>query len=140
MKELTVSEILRILADGVNPETGEIYPEWMSLHKEVNKKYLNKLADEIENTDTGTRNIPRPQYKRWTPEEIKTLMEEYISNMSIYDIAVAHDRSETAIVMKLIHSGICSKQELSPVISPELRERVERIIQRDKEKKEKIPD
>lgn len=142
MKELTIAEILRILAKGVNPETGEIYPEWMSLHKEVNKRYLNKVADEIENADenTGNRTITRPLHKRWTLEELKTLMREYISNMTIHDIAVAHDRSETAIIMKLIRSGVCSEQELIPVISPELQERVDRIIQRDKEKKEETQD
>ncbi|EEP9553223.1 TPA: hypothetical protein ACXZX6_004899 [Salmonella enterica] len=139
MKELTLSGILRVLASGINPETGEMLPDFVSVHKPTKNAYLLKLANEIEHLDDEIKRRSEakknPRWKPWLPDEENTLREEYNSNLTVSNIAEKHDRSETAIALRLIQSGIASQEEVFQKLPTETKEKVENVLQREEERK-----
>ncbi|ECG1137115.1 hypothetical protein AG28_25270 [Salmonella enterica subsp. enterica] len=139
MKELTLSGILRVLASGINPETGEMLPDFVSVHKHTKKAYLLKLADEVEHIDDEIKRRSEakknPRWKPWLPDEENSLREEYNSNLTVSNIAEKHDRSETAIALRLIQSGIVSQEEIFQKLPTKTKEKVENVIQREEKRK-----
>ena len=100
-------EIVRILADGIDPITGEIFPEDSVYNSpEVIRALFTLLekANEVSAKD--------PLYnagKPWTEAEDKKLRDEFLSKVRISDIAKEHGRSYGAIESRLDHLGIKKK-------------------------------
>lgn len=115
MYQLTMSSLLRILASGINPDTGLPMPEASSVHSKTYRRYLERLADEFEDLD----NIPEKSHpKKWTDEELKKLADEWgQSSCSLERIAESHQRSELAIALRLIVSGIADQDDVLPHLS-----------------------
>lgn len=139
MKELTLSRILRMLAIGINPETGEQLPHFISIHTPAKRKYFLKLADEIEDMDEELKRRAEKknntQWKPWSSEEELILTDAYNKGVTTDEIAIRHDRSEAAIILRLIKTGHIKKNEIPSYISPETKEKVERYIQREEERR-----
>lgn len=115
MYQLTMSSLLRILASGINPDTGLPMPEASSVHSKTYRHHLERLAKEFEDLD----NIPEKiAPKKWTDEELKKLADEWVqSSCSLEKIAELHQRSELAIALRLIISGIANQDDVLPHLS-----------------------
>ena len=100
-------EIIRILADGVDPTTGEVLPaESVYNSPEV----IRALFSVLEATAPPPKSDPqRNAGKPWTNAEDAQLKGEFTAKMSISDIAKEHGRTYGAIESRLDHLGLKKK-------------------------------
>ena len=103
-------EIVRILADGVDPTTGEILPKdsvynqpdvIRALYSLLNAVPEKPDPDPNPNTD-ALRNAGKP----WTEMEDDKLLDEFASKMKVSEIAKEHGRSRGAIDSRLTMLGM----------------------------------
>ena len=107
MDIIRAKEIVRMLADGVDPTTGEVLPtESVYNSPEVIRALFTLLEyvgkDEVKDP---VRNAGKP----WTDAEDDKLRDEFLSKMKISDIAKEHGRSYGAIESRLDHLGLKKK-------------------------------
>lgn len=116
MYNISISSILRILANGLNPDTGHPLPESLCVHSKTYQNYLKRLANDLENLDSPSSKRFSP--KKWTEDEQLQLSEEWINQgYCLEKIAEIHQRSELAIALRLIISGIEHEDEILPHLS-----------------------
>ena len=103
MDIIRAKEILSVLADGVNPMTGEILPLEDSCNQADVIRALHTIIDAI----PSSKLKPQPQNagKPWTELEKSKLLDEFDSGMSVYAIAKEHGRSKGAIESQLVAYG-----------------------------------
>lgn len=97
-------EIVRILADGIDPITGEILPEDSVYNSPEVIRALFMVLERINEAsiDDPLRNAGKP----WSEIEDEKLRDEFISKIRISDIAKEHGRSYGAIESRLNHLGL----------------------------------
>lgn len=103
MDIIRAKEILMVLADGVNPITGEVLPMDDSCNQADVIRALHTVIEAI----PSSKLKPQPQNsgKPWSEAEENKLLEEYDSGMSVSAIAKEHNRSRGAIESRLIVLG-----------------------------------
>ena len=100
-------EIIRTLADGVDPTTGEILPaESVYNSPDVIRALFTLLSlAEQKTAPDPLRNAGKP----WTAIEDDKLRDEFASKMKISEIAIEHGRSYGAIESRLDHLNLKRK-------------------------------
>lgn len=107
MDTIRAKEIIRTLADGVDPTTGEVLPAESAYNSPEVIRALFTLLEYV-NKDTG-RDLLRNAGKPWTDAEDDKLRDEFLSKLRISDIAKEHGRSYGAIESRLDHLGLKKK-------------------------------
>jgi hypothetical protein len=106
--------IVRALADGINPVTGELYPDQSPYAEPRALRALYSAVDlmqkEIDREKRRER-LPANFGKPWTVEEDGLLASEYDSGASMADMARKHQRTQSSIRLRLEKLG---KIEPSP--------------------------
>lgn len=107
MDIIQAKEIVRTLANGVDPTTGEILSAENVYNNPEIIRALFTLLEEVnkETTRTPLRNAGKP----WTDIEDSKLRDEFLSKLKISDIAKEHGRSYGAIESRLEHLGLKKK-------------------------------
>lgn len=97
-------EIVRILADGINPETGELLPEDSVYNSPEVIRALFTILEAVRSPSgkSSMQNAGNP----WTDMEEDQLRNEFNSDMRISDIAKEHGRSRGAIESRLERLGL----------------------------------
>ena len=100
-------EIIRILADGVDPTTGEVLPaESVYNSPDVIRALFSVLEATTPHPKSNPhRNVGNP----WTNVEDAQLKDEFTAKMSISDIAKEHGRTYGAIESRLDHLSLKKK-------------------------------
>ena len=101
-------KILKQLADGVDPYTGEVFPvDSPYQHPQTVRALffavmaLEGMNDKQPNLDNGPSNAG----KSWEPDEDKQIIASFDNGMSIKDLVLKHQRSRGAIQSRLIRLG-----------------------------------
>ena len=106
MDIIRAKEIVRTLADGIDPTTGEVLPaESVYNSPEVIRALFAVLEASTPNTQLQNRNAGKP----WTEIEEEKLIDEYASKIKISDIAKEHGRTYRAIESRLERLGLKKK-------------------------------
>ena len=106
MDIIRAKEIVRALADGIDPTTGEVLPaESVYNSPEVIRALFAVLEASTSNTQLLNRNAGKP----WTEIEEEKLIDEYASKIKIADIAKEHGRTYRAIESRLERLGLKKK-------------------------------
>jgi len=100
--------IVRALADGVNPVTGEAYPEHSPYAEPRTLRALFSAVDlmqkEVEREKRRER-LPANFGKPWTEGEDRTLVAEFDGGLAMPDIARRHARTQSSIRLRLEKLG-----------------------------------
>lgn len=100
--------IVRALADGVNPITGEAYPEHSPYAEPRTLRALYSAVDlmsrEVEREKRRER-LPANFGKPWTQAEDETLIGEFDGGLVMIDIARRHARTQSSIRLRLEKLG-----------------------------------
>jgi hypothetical protein len=100
--------IVRALADGVNPVTGEAYPEHSPYAEPRALRALYSAVDlmqrEVEREKRRER-LPANFGKPWTEGEDKALIAEFDAGATMPDIARKHLRTQSSIRLRLEKLG-----------------------------------
>ena len=100
--------IVRALADGVNPITGEAYPEQSPYAEPRTLRALYSAVDlmqkEVEREKRRER-LPANFGKPWSQEEDIAAIQEYDAGMPIAEMARRHLRTQSSIRLRLEKLG-----------------------------------
>ena len=101
--------VIKALADGVDPNTGEMLPDNNPIQSAIVVRALytsiNALEKNLKSTSRKS-NLPDNAGKPWSDEEDKQLEDEYKSGMTVTEITKLHLRTRGAIQSRLIKLGL----------------------------------
>lgn len=101
-------EILKPLAEGVDPFTGEILPsESLYQNPQVTRALFvaTTFLEKKMERDRRQRNLPNNAGKPWSEKEDKELIELFDSGKSIEELSSIHQRTRGAIQSRLLKLG-----------------------------------
>ncbi len=108
MDEKKAIEIIKTLAEGVDPNTGEVFPA-DSPYQNVDIIRALHIAQEalqrVSKIKSRTKELPERAGKTWETEESKLLAERFDSGIPIAEIAKKHQRTKGAITSQLAKLG-----------------------------------
>lgn len=100
--------IVRALADGVNPVTGEAYPEHSPYAEPRTLRALFSAVDlmqkEVEREKRRER-LPANFGKPWTEGEDTVLAGEFAAGLALSEIARTHQRTQSSVRLRLEKLG-----------------------------------
>jgi hypothetical protein len=100
--------ILDFLADGVNPETGEVL-SGQNLYNQpriIRALFLASSALEVRTRkEMKKKGLPANAGKPWSEEEDNRLLAAYDGGLPIPELAEAHGRTRSAISSRLVKFG-----------------------------------
>jgi hypothetical protein len=102
-------ELLAVLADGINPLTGEVLPDSDSCNQADIVRALHAVLMNLDSCSKKGRSLPENAGKPWTPEEDNMLIEAYRNGATSTDLAKTHNRSRGAITSRLSKLGEIKK-------------------------------
>ena len=103
MDIIRAREIIRSLAEGVDPTTGEVLPTESVFNSPDVIRALYTIWEATASPSTDPlRNAGKP----WTKAEDDKLRDEFSEKLKIFDIAKEHGRSYRAIESRLDHLGL----------------------------------
>lgn len=107
-------EIIRKLADGVDPFTGERFPPFSPYqHADTVRALYLALdgLDRVKRSKTRQHDGPPKAGKSWTKEEEQHVLDQFDAKVDVADIAQELERSKGAIWARLEKLGHISKDE-----------------------------
>ncbi|NQT20616.1 MAG: hypothetical protein HQ592_12990 [Planctomycetes bacterium] len=110
-------KLIRLLADGIDPITGEQYPESSPYQNAriVRALYSAIHALEYESgRTTQKKNLPGNAGKPWPEEEAAGLVSGFDAGTSMAELAKIHQRTSGAIQAKLVKLGKIELPESGP--------------------------
>jgi hypothetical protein len=108
MEILEALKIMKALADGVNPETGEVMPGDVVWQNPQNVRAMHRSVGALEALEERERNkrlLPKNAGQAWTQQEDAKLCDELRTGSDFQQIAKLHDRTVASIVARLIKLG-----------------------------------
>lgn len=100
---------LRRLADGIDPETGEIYPpDSPYQHPQTIRSLFTAIEhlEEVHKLLARSKKFPSRVGIKWTKAESSRLLHAYNSGLSIRELSQKHQRTTGAIRSQLQKLGI----------------------------------
>ena len=106
-------ELLTVLADGINPLTGEVLPSSDSCNQVEVVRALHAILKYLDSQNQKTEiQQPKNAGKPWSKKKKNILINEYNAGFKINEIAKKHKRSNGAIEAKLVQMGLIDKSIL----------------------------
>jgi len=100
--------ILEALADGVDPFTGEVFPDDSPYQNPQVVRALSSAVEAVKRVrkiDSRKKSLPAKAGIPWSEEEDERLVEEFEAGKSIRELAEMHERSMGAIQARLVRLG-----------------------------------
>lgn len=108
MDILHAKELLTILADGVNPMTGEVLPQEDSCNQVEIVRALHAVLgaiSESETTEKKQKSLPANAGNPWTKEEEAEIIAAFDAGTPVTQIAKDHGRTRGAVRSRLTQLG-----------------------------------
>ena len=108
---METSEALRIieaLADGVNPDTGEVFgPESTYQNPQTAKALLaaKSALERVQRSEERRRTLPKRAGQPWDEQECLLLIKEFEQGIPVKELASKHQRTVGAIKSQLLKMG-----------------------------------
>ena len=106
-------KIMKSLADGVNPETGEALHGDLIYQNPQNVRALHRAVGALQFLEERERNrrlLPKNAGNAWSPQEDAQLCDELRGGKDFQQIAKINDRTVASIVARLIRLGKVSSK------------------------------
>jgi len=107
-------EIVKSLADGVDPHTGERFPSTSSYQNADTVRALYMALDgldRVKRSKAKQTDGPPKAGKPWTPEEEQRVLDQFDAKVDVSQISQELERTEGAIWARLEKLGRISKDE-----------------------------
>lgn len=108
MSPLEAKSIIEALANGINPETGEVLSTQSTLHNPsiIRALFLAaKALDSAEKRAERSKALPNNAGRPWSEDEDQQLLTLFDTDIPINDIAQKHGRTRGAITSRLVRLG-----------------------------------
>ena len=108
MEDLQALVILRSLANGVDPESGQFLDPENPIQRPQTVRALAAAVRALERTERQDRRrslAPSRAMAPWTTNEDRQLLEQFDAGMSPRELGIAHQRSSNAVRARLTKLG-----------------------------------
>src|SRR4051812_19815432 len=100
--------VIRSLANGVDPESGEVFPADSPYQRPLTVRALYEAAAALEKSEKFDRRkaqMPAKTGEPWTENEDRKLLAGFDAGRSLQELAVAHERTMGAVRARLLKYG-----------------------------------
>lgn len=100
--------VVRSLANGVDPETGEVFPAESAYQRPLVVRALYEAASALERAERFERRkaqMPAKTGVPWSEEEDRKLLAAFDAGRALQELAVAHERTMGAVRARLLKYG-----------------------------------
>jgi hypothetical protein len=100
--------VVRLLANGVDPESGEVFPAESAYQRPQVVRALYEAATALERIDRFDRRrsqLPPKTGEPWTEEEDRKLLASFDAGRALQELAAAHERTMGAVRARLLKYG-----------------------------------
>jgi hypothetical protein len=113
------ARVLRALAQGIDPVTGEVVGDAGLLQSAVVIRALYEGAEALERqrpAETRERKATGPSRAGtpWSQAEDESLREAYVKGRTVKELAVEHERTDGAISSRLVRLGLIAPSAAEP--------------------------
>lgn len=108
MNAKDAKEIVTLLSDGMDPQTGEIFADDSPYQQPDTIRALSvavKGLDRLERYEARMSNLPQNAGTPWTDEEQQMLIEAFDKGGTVKELAALHERTSGAIHSRLVSLG-----------------------------------
>ncbi len=108
MKTLEALKVIEVLADGVNPFTGEVFAEDSPYQNPKVIRALHKAVEALRKTARNEKrrlNLPERAGMPWDDSESELLLKRFNAGVDISKVAKEHKRTTGAIRSQLLKLG-----------------------------------
>ena len=108
MNQTEALSVVRSLANGVDPESGEVFAADSVYQRAQTVRALYAAAEALEKSERFERRkqqLPPKTGEPWTEEEDRNLLASFDAGHALGDLAVAHQRTQTGIRARLVKYG-----------------------------------
>ena len=99
---------VRSLANGVDPESGEVFPADSAYQRPEIVRALYEAATALEKEERSSRRkaeLPAKTGEPWTEDEDRKLLSGFDAGRGLPEIAAAHERTQTGVRARLVKYG-----------------------------------
>ncbi len=100
--------VVRSLANGVDPESGEVFPADSVYQRAQNVRALYEAASALERQERSDRRkqqLPAKTGEPWTEDDDRRLLSGFDAGRGLPDLAAAHQRTLTGVRARLVKYG-----------------------------------
>ena len=100
--------VVRSLANGVDPETGEVFPPESAYQRPLVVRALYEAAASLERFERFERRkaqLPAKTGVPWSEEEDRKLLAAFDAGRALQELAAAHERTMGAVRARLLKYG-----------------------------------
>ena len=100
--------VVRSLANGVDPETGEVFPAGSIYQRPQTVRALYSAAEALEKAERFERRkqqLPAKTGEPWSEDEDRELLSGFDAGRGLPDLAAAHQRTQTGVRARLVKYG-----------------------------------
>jgi hypothetical protein len=100
--------VVRSLANGVDPESGEIFPAQSAYQRPQVVRALYEAAtalERIERFDRRKSQMPQKTGEPWSEDEDRRLLAAFDAGRALQELAAAHERTMGAVRARLLKYG-----------------------------------
>lgn len=108
MEHAEALSIVRSLANGVDPQSGEVFPSESAYQRPQTVRALFAAAQALELAERAARRrveLPAKTGQPWTEEEDRRLLASFDAGRGLAELAGAHERTQTGIRARLVKYG-----------------------------------
>ncbi len=108
MEQAQALSIVRSLADGVDPESGEVFPAESAYQRPQVVRALYAAAEALDRSERFERRkaqLPPKTGEPWSEDEDRKLLAAFDAGGALPDLAGAHQRTQTGIRARLVKYG-----------------------------------
>ena len=108
MNQSEALSVVRSLANGVNPESGEVFPADSVYQQAQTVRALYEAASALEIMEKRVRRmaqLPERTGEPWDENEDRKLLSGFDAGRGLPEIASAHQRTQTGVRARLIKYG-----------------------------------
>lgn len=108
MNQAEALAVVRSLANGVDPESGEVFPPESAYQRPHVVRALYEAAGALERAERVERRktqLPRKSGEPWTEDEDRKLLTGFDAGRGLPELATAHERTQTGVRARLVKYG-----------------------------------
>jgi hypothetical protein len=108
MDQAQALELVRSLANGVDPESGEVFPPESAYQRPQVVRALYEAASALERIERFERRraqMPAKTGEPWSEEEDRKLLAAFDAGRALQELASAHERTMGAVRARLLKYG-----------------------------------
>lgn len=100
--------IIRSFANGIDPETGEVFPSDSVYQRAQSVRAMYAAAEALERNariEQRKRELPAKTGVPWNEDEDRKLLAGFDAGRGLAELAAAHERTQTGVRARLVKYG-----------------------------------